>query len=111
MGYGMHHGMATMNIRSTFALDKVTVQTLARLAARWQVSKSEALRRAVAIVDEEASRADVPTPREALEWLECNPMPTAQVTAWLAENDAARRASDTDRTRRLEDSWDEPVSE
>lgn len=39
--------MAKMTIRSTFALDPDTVDSLARLASHWQVSKSEALRRAV----------------------------------------------------------------
>ena len=39
--------MARMTIRSTFALDVETADSLDRLAKRWQVSKSEALRRAV----------------------------------------------------------------
>ena len=37
-----------MTIRSTFALDVETADSLDRLARRWAVSKSEALRRAVA---------------------------------------------------------------
>lgn len=40
--------MARMTVRSTFALDPETADSLDRLAKRWQVSKSEALRRAVA---------------------------------------------------------------
>lgn len=39
--------MARMTVRSTFALDVETADSLARLARCWQVSKSEALRRAV----------------------------------------------------------------
>jgi hypothetical protein len=39
--------MAKMTVRSTFALDPGTVDALARLARRWNVSKSEALRRVV----------------------------------------------------------------
>jgi hypothetical protein len=39
--------MAKMTVRSTFALDRDTVDSLDRLARRWQVSKSEALRRVV----------------------------------------------------------------
>lgn len=39
--------MATPTIRSTYALDAETVRTLARIARRWKVSKSEALRRAI----------------------------------------------------------------
>jgi hypothetical protein len=56
-----------MTIRSTFALDPETAQTLERLAARWEVSKSEALRRAVA----SASREEGVDPSvEALEALD-----------------------------------------
>jgi len=36
-----------MSVRATYALDPETVQTLERLARGWNVSKSEALRRAV----------------------------------------------------------------
>lgn len=100
-----------MNIRSTFALDRATVQALARLAARWQVSKSEALRRAVAQANQQASVGDDVTPQEALAWLKCHPMPQAQVDAWLAENEAARLESDTHRKRRLEETWGEFASE
>jgi predicted transcriptional regulator len=39
--------MATMTIRATYALDPHTVSTLERLAKRWSVSKSAALRRAI----------------------------------------------------------------
>ena len=39
--------MAKMTVRSTFALDRETVDSLDRLARPWQVSKSEALRRVV----------------------------------------------------------------
>lgn len=42
------YGMATVNIRATFALDKVTKTGLGKLARQWSVSQSEALRRAVA---------------------------------------------------------------
>lgn len=39
--------MAKITVRSTFALDPGTVDSLDRLSRHWQVSKSEALRRAV----------------------------------------------------------------
>jgi hypothetical protein len=41
--------MAKMTVRSTFALDPETVHALDRLARRWQVSKSEAVRRMVSV--------------------------------------------------------------
>lgn len=39
--------MATMTIKSTYSLDVETVRALERIARRWRVSKSEALRRAI----------------------------------------------------------------
>lgn len=85
-----------MTIRSTFALDKTTANGLARLARRWNVSKSEALRRAVS---QAAARppggSDEMTPREALERLKRKPPLTkTQADAWMRENRVARRASD-----------------
>ena len=40
--------MAKMTWRTTFALDYETIQRLKHLAARWQVSQAEVVRRAVA---------------------------------------------------------------
>ncbi|HXK12713.1 MAG TPA: ribbon-helix-helix protein, CopG family [Vicinamibacteria bacterium] len=39
--------MATHTVKTTYALDIDTVRTLEDLARRWNVSKSEALRRAI----------------------------------------------------------------
>ena len=39
--------MAITTIRSTYALDVETMRVLERIAHRWKVSKSEALRRAI----------------------------------------------------------------
>lgn len=44
----MCNGMPTMTHRTTFALDEATAQRLKRLAARWNVSQAEVVRRAVA---------------------------------------------------------------
>ena len=43
-----NNGMATMTHRTTFALDRETVRRLKTLAARWEVSQAEVVRRAVA---------------------------------------------------------------
>jgi hypothetical protein len=40
-----------MTIRSTYALDEDTVRRLESLARQWEVSKSEALRRAIHAAD------------------------------------------------------------
>jgi len=46
--YGhMNLSMAIPKIKSTYSLDVETVETLERIAQRWRVSKSEALRRAI----------------------------------------------------------------
>lgn len=43
--------MAIMTHRTTFALDDATVMRIRRLAAQWQVSQAEVIRRAVASTD------------------------------------------------------------
>lgn len=55
--------MAKMTIRSTFSLDRETVDALDRLADRWGVSKSEALRR---VVDAAARVEELDAAAEAL---------------------------------------------
>lgn len=40
-------GMAITTIKTTYSLDVETVRTLEELARRWNVSKSEALRRSI----------------------------------------------------------------
>jgi predicted transcriptional regulator len=39
--------MATATVKTTYSLDPETVRTLDRMARRWKVSRSEALRRAI----------------------------------------------------------------
>jgi predicted transcriptional regulator len=52
-------GMAVMTHRTTFALDGETFRRLKRLAARWQVSQAEVVRRAVALAE---SQPELQTP-------------------------------------------------
>ena len=54
----MSDGMATMTHRTTFALDETTAHRLKRLAARWQVSQAEVVRRSL----EKAEKAEVASP-------------------------------------------------
>jgi hypothetical protein len=58
--------MARITIRTTYALDPETVEALARMAGRWGVSKSEALRRAIRA----AAAADPGPAAEAVRALE-----------------------------------------
>lgn len=62
--------MARMSVRATFALDPGTASSLDRLAERWSVSKSEALRRivrAAAAVEEVDASADALAALEELQ--------------------------------------------
>ena len=53
--------MATMTERTTFALDRESCRRLKALAARWRVSQSEVVRRALARAEQMAdSAADDP---------------------------------------------------
>jgi Zn-dependent peptidase ImmA (M78 family) len=52
--------MATPKIKATYSLDVETVRALERTAERWQVSKSEVLRRAIQAV----SGADAPAAQD-----------------------------------------------
>ena len=47
-----------MSHRTTFALDHETATRLRRLAAAWQVSQAEVVRRSVAIAEESAGVGD-----------------------------------------------------
>ena len=91
----MLYGMATMYIRSTFALDEPTTEGLARLAKKWGVSKSEALRRAVARAEEQPGPSGQMTPREALLALVRKPvLSRSQGRGWRTANAQARRDSE-----------------
>lgn len=95
-----------MNIRSTFALDPLTAQGLARLANKWGVSKSEALRRAVAQAQARLAGPGEMAPAQALAQLKRHPLLTKrQADAWIAGNAAARRRSDERARRRLPQAW------
>src|SRR3989442_13714746 len=49
--------MAMTTIRSTYALDVETMQVLKRIAHKWKLSKSEALRRAIRAAERRKPRA------------------------------------------------------
>jgi len=83
--------MAITTIKSTYALDVATVRALEGLARRWNVSKSEALRRAVRV----ASGQRTPQ-REALAALDrlqkSLRLPPAKARAWARATRQERRA-------------------
>jgi hypothetical protein len=92
MVWPYHAGMATQTIKTTYALDVETVRTLERVARRWGVSRSEALRRAIRVAARDtgpASDAIV-----ALDALQRSLGLSATATrAWASRVRAERRAS------------------
>jgi len=61
-----------MTVRTTFALDAVTENSIRRLAALWKISKAGVVRRSVAEAERAASNMARPSPLEALQWLQKN---------------------------------------
>ena len=97
----MLYGMATMYIRSTFALDEPTTRGLAQLAKKWGVSKSEALRRAVARAQEQPGPGGEMTPQDALLALKRRPpLARGEARSWRAANAKARRESEASADQR-----------
>lgn len=62
--------MAIPKIKATYALDAGTVRTLERMARRWKVSKSEALRRAIRAAAENGAPEAEQDPIAALDRLQ-----------------------------------------
>jgi predicted transcriptional regulator len=59
--------MATSTVKTTYSLDLETVRAIEELARRWNVSRSEVLRRAVRA---SASKTRPPGPRDAVRALD-----------------------------------------
>lgn len=58
-------------VRTSVSLDTGTLGILDQLARKWSVSKAEVMRRALRKAKEEADRQDqLPSPLQALEWLQ-----------------------------------------
>ena len=85
--------MAITTIKSTYSLDVETVRTLESLARRWNVSKSEVLRRAIrTAAGEESPRARKKL--EALRQLQASMKRRGvDLAAWEREVRATRDAS------------------
>lgn len=87
--------MAIPKIKATYSLDVETIRALERAAARWQVSKSEALRRAILAAD---SGGLVPHSEtlDALDELQrAAGLTTKRARQWKAAVRRERRARDT----------------
>jgi hypothetical protein len=84
--------MARTAVKATYALDEATVQALERMAQRWAVSKSEALRRAIRT----AAAAEAPDGQQHIERLDrlqrTLGLSAAKAKAWVGSVRAERRA-------------------
>ena len=85
--------MARTAIKSTYALDVETVRKLDQLAARWQVSKSEVLRRAIKSAGSEDFRPPL-KPLEAFRKLQQSlKLTNPQIEKWTREVRRERAAT------------------
>lgn len=91
--------MARTSVKATYALDVATVRTLEKMAERWAVSKSEALRRAI----HAAAAAEVPDSRQHIDRLDrlqqVLALSPAKAKAWAGEVRAERRAGSPRRSK------------
>ena len=84
--------MAATVIRTTYAFDEETVRRLEGLARQWNVSKSEALRRAIRAADTTSTTPD--DRLKALDELQASMHLTrSRAEAWVREVRAERRRS------------------
>ena len=82
--------MAILKIKATYSLDKETVRLLERLARRWDVSESEALRRAIRASAAEPRASDATAALDRLQ--QSLGMTEAVAAAWARHARAERRA-------------------
>lgn len=85
--------MVTPTIRSTYVMDVATMQALERIARRWKVSKSEALRRAIRSAAEQQP-AESGDALQALDQLQRSlKLTPARARAWARTVRGERRAA------------------
>jgi hypothetical protein len=85
--------MAIPKIKATYSLDQETVHLLDRVASRWGVSKSEALRRAIRSAAEAAGERETVPGLEQLSRIQKGLGLSASVAAaWARQSRAERRA-------------------
>jgi len=93
--------MAVPKLKATYALDAGTVRALERMARRWNVSKSEALRRAIRAAAEGEAPDAAHDPVEALDRLQhLLGLTPAAVRRWRSAVRAERSAGSARREGR-----------
>ena len=93
--------MASTTIKTTYSLDLETVRALEDLAKRWDVPKSEALRRAIRAASREVSSSSSDALRALDEIHKSYPLSLAEARRWQKAISAERRAW----SRRIERRW------
>jgi hypothetical protein len=83
--------MAVTTSKVTYSLKPETVDRVQELATAWGVPKSEVIRRAVDQIGR-LGNEKVPTPLEALEWLQKNGVSAEVAAKWNREVLLERRA-------------------
>ena len=90
--------MARLSVKSTFSLDVKTIRALERIAQRWSVSKSEALRRAVLMAEQ--GQGEQPAALQALDELQRSlGMTPARAREWSRAVREERHAASEGRDR------------
>ena len=91
--------MAIPRVKATYALDPKTLRALERMARRWGVSKSEALRRAIRAASEPGAK-QTPHGLDSLDRLQRALALTPEgARRWAREVRAERRAASARRAR------------
>jgi hypothetical protein len=93
-------GMATQTIRSTYVMDVETMRALERIARRWKVSKSEALRRAIRAAVEQPAEERRDALRALDELQRSLKLSPARARAWARAARSERRAASARGERR-----------
>jgi len=79
--------------RTSMSLDTDTLETLARLAVKWNTSKSEVIRRSIRYArDRDAQESAKSSPADALRWLQANGITKEHATRMREEIKAEREA-------------------
>ena len=92
-----HVGVATTTVKTTYSLDVRTIEALERMARRWKVSKSEALRRAIREASEKDSEPEDSI--KALERLQASVRLSAGASRRWQNRVRAERRATSDRPR------------
>ena len=85
--------MAIPKIKGTYSMDVETVEVLTRLARRWGVSKSEALRRAIHVAAAGTDEEPVGVLDVLHELQEAVALSASQARDWARQARAERRAA------------------